>query len=109
ILCPLHDKCRLRERIMIACMIEVEVSTNEGMDIVRSKANRSQLLKYVVLFSHLYNYSSKLLMRTNVLFGTACIDQNIDTIVGLNEVAWHGNVSWLQRSQLHKIETVRHT
>jgi hypothetical protein len=91
---------------MVACVIEVEVCTNEDMDIARCEAKHCQLLKHIAPLSRLYGRTAKLRMWwTNMLSSTACIDQNIDATVGLNKVAWYRDVSWLHRGQVHKKKT----
>src|SRR6266567_5142474 len=82
----LDDEFRLCKSIMIACMIYVEMGTDEDIDIVRTHIKIGEMLQHIFFMLGWWRSWWWRVVRRE-----STIDENVLPIAGLNEIAPAGH------------------
>src|ERR1700704_1966387 len=104
---PLDDEFRLRKGIVIACMIHVEMRTDEEVDIVGAETKIREVFKYIFfVLGWRHSCGSGIIRRE------PAIDENVFPITRLNKIASRRSCCWMRSrrdgrsTQLHEIESL---
>jgi hypothetical protein len=92
IMFALDDEFRLWEGIVIACMVYIEMSTYEEINIVRTQLQIGEMLKHIFF---VLSWGSS--CRWYIVRRESTIDEYVLPIVGLNKIAARRPWSWGSR------------
>lgn len=99
VMAPLHDQFGRPEKVVVACVVGVEVSTDEHVDVAWLEAHGTEALGHMILGPDEWPKLEGALRPRRLIDeapGEPGVDKDVLTVPGLDEVSWDWNAEGTQ-------------